>query len=37
MIITALIVAAGRGTRMRAPGPKALLPLGGATLLSRAI
>jgi 2-C-methyl-D-erythritol 4-phosphate cytidylyltransferase len=37
MSITALIVAAGRGTRMGAPGPKALLPLGGATLLARVI
>jgi 2-C-methyl-D-erythritol 4-phosphate cytidylyltransferase len=37
MIIAALIVAAGRGARMGASTPKALLPLGGEPILARAL
>jgi len=37
MIITAIVVAAGRGTRMGTGVPKALLSLAGSSLLSRAV
>jgi 2-C-methyl-D-erythritol 4-phosphate cytidylyltransferase len=37
MTVAALIVAAGRGARMGATGPKALLPLGGTSILARAV
>ncbi len=37
MTVAALIVAAGRGARMGAAGPKALLPLGGTSILARAV
>ena len=37
MTVAALIVAAGRGTRMGSPTPKAFLPLGGVPILARAV
>jgi 2-C-methyl-D-erythritol 4-phosphate cytidylyltransferase len=37
MTIAALIVAAGRGSRMGGVRPKALLPLGGESILARAV
>lgn len=37
MSVAAIIVAAGRGVRMAAPRPKAFLPLGGSTVLARAV
>jgi 2-C-methyl-D-erythritol 4-phosphate cytidylyltransferase len=37
MSVLAIIVAAGRGVRMGAGGPKAFLPLGGLTLLERSL
>ncbi len=37
MTIAALIVAAGRGSRMGGSRPKALLPVGGTSMLGRAV
>ena len=36
-MVTAIIVAAGRGARMGGDRPKQLLPLGGATVLQRSV